>query len=112
LNTGFPTASLASEEHGIADEAARLGARLWEALDARGLAGCQGAVLRRVDEHQAIFAQVSNNGAARVPATLASVAVFKAGFVVWELKLGAPHAHGGGGILTLSKSCKVAQVPL
>ena len=43
--------------HGVADEAVSLGAGLWEAkpigeaLDAHGLARCQGAVLGRVDEH-------------------------------------------------------------
>ena len=81
-------------------------------LNARGLAGCQGAVLCWVDEHQAILAQVGDDGAARMPTALASVSVFEAGFVVWELKLDAPHTHGGGGRLTLFESCKIAQVPL
>ena len=83
-----------------------------KALDACGFAGCQGAALCRMDEHQAILAQVSDNGAARVRAALASVSVFEAGLVVWELKLDAPHAHGGSGGLTLSESRKVAQVAL
>jgi hypothetical protein len=104
--------------NGVANEAVRLCARLWktepigEALDARGLAGCQGAVLRWVNEHQAILAQVSDNGAAWVPSTLPSVSVFETGFVVWELKIDAPYAHGGGGSFTLSESCKIAQVAL
>jgi hypothetical protein len=65
-----------------------------------------------VDEHQAILAQVGDNGATRVPATLPSVSVFETGFVVWELKLDAPYAHGGVGSFTLSEPCKIAQVAL
>ena len=69
--------------HGVSDKAVCLGARIgkaepiWEALDSRGLAGSQGAVLCRVDEHQAVFAQMGDDGAAWVPATLSSVSVFE-----------------------------------
>jgi hypothetical protein len=83
-----------------------------EALHPGGFAWCQGSVLGGMDEHQPILAQMGDNGAARMPAALAGVAVLEAGLVVGKLKLDAAIAHGGGGILTLSQKIEVAQVAL
>src|ERR1019366_2571783 len=81
-----------------------------ETLDAGGFTRRERAVLRRVNEHQPVLAQVRNDGAAWMPAALPGVAVFEAGFVVRKLKFYGAVAHGGGGVFAFTQPGKVARV--
>jgi hypothetical protein len=65
-----------------------------------------------VDKHQTVLAQTGDNGATWVPAALAGVAVFEAGFVVRELELNAAFPHGHGGTLAFLKPREIPQVSL
>ena len=65
-----------------------------------------------MNEHQPVLAQVSNDGAARLPPALPRVTVLKAGFVVWKFELDPPVAHCGRGVFTFFKSREIPQIPI
>ena len=80
-----------------------------ETLDARRFPRSEGAILRGVDEHEPVLAEMCNDGAARFAAALASVAVLEAGLVVGELKLHAT-PHRLSRVLAFAKQEEITQV--
>jgi len=80
-----------------------------EALDARGFARGERAVLRRVDEHEAVLAQMRDDGAARFATALAGVAILEVLLGIRPLEdHAAPHRLGG--VFALVEQGEVAQV--
>lgn len=65
-----------------------------------------------MDEHQAVLAEVGDDGAAGLGAALAGVAVLEAGLAVGKLELDAAVAQGGGGVFAFVEAGEVAQVAL
>ena len=114
----FQTHRLGDERgHGVADDAELMGAGdgepkpVREALDARGFARGERAVLRRVDEHEAVLAQVGDDGAARLAAALAGVAILEMLLGIRPLK-DHPAPHRLGGVFALVEQGEVAQVAM
>jgi len=101
---------------GVADETEGVGLRaredkpVRETLHTGGLARGERAVLRGVDEHQPVLAQVRDDGRTGPVAVLPGVAVLEARFVVGKLKFHPALAHGGGGVFALAQPGEVAQV--
>src|SRR6516162_1535350 len=80
-----------------------------KALYPRGFAWGERTVLRRMDEHKPILAEVGDDSAARLPAALARVAVFEAAFVVRKIELDTL-AHRSGGVFSFTQEKKIAEV--
>ncbi len=101
--------------HCVADEPELMRASDWKgepvrkALHTRGFARSERAMLPRVDEHQPVLAEMSNDGGARLPSALPGVAVFEAGLVVGKIEHNTP-AHGLSGVLSLAQLSEIAEI--
>lgn len=108
---------LSQRRDGIADEPELVGAGhrkfkpVGEALHAGGLARGEGAVLRGMDEHQSIPAQMGHDGRAQPVPGLACIAVLEVVLRVRPLKIHSP-AHGRGRAFPLAQAGEIAQVAL
>ena len=103
--------------HRIANDSELMGAGdrklepVRECLRTRCLTGRERALLRGMDEHEPVLAEVRDNGAAWSVAMLAGIAVLERGLVIRELELDTP-SHRFAAVIPLCELGKVPEISL